>query len=491
MSRRDDVQRLIANHQRRLQKLKEQQAIFGPHTPPYISIEIEDTEAELERLQTELAGLKGTPPVTEMPPVSPVASQVFLAYSRRDLEFVQTLAADLERGGFAPWWDLSKLQGGQNWVRQITAALDESRHCLVVLSPDSVKSDWVLEEYTYARQIGVDIIPLLYRECRLPLGLNTLHYFDFCRNEYAPTLSQLLLRLQPPEQRRPPAPLVPPSWVEATSPIWTKRHPAEPDMVLIPAGEFWLGSDRRQLEKAGVAWEDWMERETPRHQLYLPDYFMARYPVTNAAYGRFIRDGGYNQPEFWTQTGWQRREEEKWTQPRLWADEKWNQPDCPVVGVSWYEAVAYCGWLARITSRPYRLPGEAEWEKAAGGPDGRIWPWGNTWQPERCNTREKGSGRTTPVGQYSPQGDSKYGLADMAGNVWEWCATRWLKSYPYDVTENEWTGDYLAGDASRMLRGGSWFDVPRFARVSYRNSYHPDDFGYDFGFRIIVAPVWP
>jgi formylglycine-generating enzyme required for sulfatase activity len=99
--------------------------------------------------------------------------------------------------------------------------------------------------------------------------------------------------------------------------------------------------------------------------------------------------------------------------------------------VSWYEAYAYCRWLAEATGKPYRLPTEMEWEKAARGTDGRMFPWGNTWSKELCNSREiwdRADPRTTPVGQFSPDGDSPYGAADMCGNLWEWCGTRWRDS---------------------------------------------------------------
>ena len=253
-----------------------------------------------------------------------------------------------------------------------------------------------------------------------------------------------------------------------------KRPPWEPEMIIIPAGKCWLGTDRRTLERADVTWRDWIEREeTPRHQVYLPEYAIGRYPVTNAEYARFIEAGGYRQRAFWSQAGWQAKEERNWTQPRFWTDARWNQADCPVVGVSWYEGVAYCRWLSQATGRLFRLPSEAEWEKAARGPEGRLWPWGNTWDPNRCNSREKGPGRTTPVGLYSPAGDSYYGVADMAGNVWEWCATKWQKPYPYDVTEDEWHADYLEGTDVRVLRGGSWINYEDYARCPIRRGGDP------------------
>lgn len=269
---------------------------------------------------------------------------------------------------------------------------------------------------------------------------------------------------------------------------WTKRHPEEPEMVLIPAGKFWMGSDRLTLELAGVKWQDWMKDEMPYHQLYLPDYAIGCYPVTNAEFARFIADGGYRQREFWTAAGWQAKQENKWTQPSFWTEKPWNQANHPVVGIGWYESVAYCRWLTKITGRLYRLPTEAEWEKAARGPDGNLWPWGNSWNPSRCNTREKGPGHTTRVGRYSPAGDSYYGLADMVGNVWECCATKQGKPYPFEVGEKEWATNYLEDSNVRVWRGGSWGNLEDIARCASRYRYGWILRFTDFGCRV-VSPI--
>jgi len=139
-----------------------------------------------------------------------------------------------------------------------------------------------------------------------------------------------------------------------------------------------------------------------------------------------------------------------------------------VVGVSWFEAVAYVRWLSAQTGHEFRLPTEAEWEKAARGPEGLIWPWGNTWDAVKLNSGEA-VGKTTPVGQY-PGGASPYGAFDMAGNVWEWCATQVGKGYPYQL-ENEWAEAYLKVDTLRRLRGGSWYHPQKYVRGAYRGHY--------------------
>ena len=151
----------------------------------------------------------------------------------------------------------------------------------------------------------------------------------------------------------------------------------------------------------------------------------------------------------------------------------------PVVNVTWHDAMAYAAWLSEKTGRPYRLPTEAEWEKAARGDDGRLWPWGNDWDPERANCRPAGPGATTLVGQYSPRGDSPCGAADMAGNVWEWCLTKWRSTYATPPDDDP------AEDAPRVLRGGSWYqDNPGIVRCAYRDRSLPDDGLALNGFRV-------
>jgi formylglycine-generating enzyme required for sulfatase activity len=267
----------------------------------------------------------------------------------------------------------------------------------------------------------------------------------------------------------------------------------EPQTLRVPAGPFVMGSTPEQVRRliAEGMDESSANAEQPQHTVELPAYRIGRYPVTNAEYRQFVEAGGYTEKWHgcWTAAGWAQKEQVQWTEPRYWRDETLNQPTQPVVGVSWYEAVAYCYWLAKVTGKPYRLPTEAEWEKAARGPDGRIYPWGNEFDSGKCNTQEADIGHPTPVGQYSPAGDSPHGAADLAGNVWEWCATEWGKAYPYNLQEDEWSEAYLQGEEARALRGGAWFSLRRHARASARRHSLPDHFISYIGLRVVVAPV--
>ena len=249
-----------------------------------------------------------------------------------------------------------------------------------------------------------------------------------------------------------------------------------PEMVAVPAGSFLMGSSSADSQAD--------DNERPQHPLTLPDYWIGKTEVTNAQFRPFVEGDGYNNPAYWTAAGWAWRQENKITQPSSWDAPPWNGPNYPVVGVSWFEAVAYCRWLSTQTGITFSLPSEAEWEKAARGSDGLIYPWGNTWDASLVNSSESGLQKTTPVGSY-PKGASPYGALDMAGNVWEWCATQGGKTYPYQL-EDEWQAAYLeAYVEARVLRGGaSWND-----RTVVRGAYRYDDYprGRYFGLGLRVA----
>jgi formylglycine-generating enzyme required for sulfatase activity len=243
------------------------------------------------------------------------------------------------------------------------------------------------------------------------------------------------------------------------------------EMLVIPAGNFFMGEGSEQ------------------HELFLPDYQLGKYPVTNVEYRRFIDAGGYQDKRWWTEAGWLEIGQ-KQSEPRFWQDARFDKPNQPVIGLSWYECVAYCRWLSAETERFCRLPTEAEWEKGARGDDGRIYPWGNEFDPSRLNGRGPGDRQvcaSTAVGLY-PTGVSPFGLFDCVGNVWEWCATRWKKPFPYDTQHDEWQVDYLQGQNLRVLRGGSWYFKQDVTRCTHRFKFEP--YGWtDRGGCRLVSPV--
>jgi formylglycine-generating enzyme required for sulfatase activity len=141
-------------------------------------------------------------------------------------------------------------------------------------------------------------------------------------------------------------------------------------------------------------------------------FLLGRYPVTNGQYRAFLDDGGYGKRDCWSEAGWAWRQREKISEPRFWRGRRWNGPNQPVVGVSFWEAEACCRWAGG------RLPREQEWEVAARGRDGYRYPWGNDWQDGICNSEEAGLGVTSPVGLFPGSRQRPLGLEDLAGNVW-------------------------------------------------------------------------
>ncbi|MEZ4726427.1 MAG: SUMF1/EgtB/PvdO family nonheme iron enzyme [Caldilineaceae bacterium] len=223
------------------------------------------------------------------------------------------------------------------------------------------------------------------------------------------------------------------------------------DWVTIPAGEFLMGSNP---EHDIHLFED----ELPQFRLYLPPFRIARVPVTNAQYKLFVDATGHRSPTHWTNG----------TIPS-------SREQYPIVNVSWRDAVAFCEWAG------VRLPTEAEWEKAARGRDGRIYPWGDAPpNSERCNFDMK-VGAPVAVGSY-PVGASPYGILDMAGNIWEWTASIWLDSYENYVTQIENSSD---NNLRRVLRGGGFRDV-EFVRCAARSWDLPTQRYRDLGFRVVA-----
>ncbi|HSF81959.1 MAG TPA: SUMF1/EgtB/PvdO family nonheme iron enzyme [Anaerolineales bacterium] len=261
-----------------------------------------------------------------------------------------------------------------------------------------------------------------------------------------------------------------------------------PEMIRIPEGPFLMGTSPQMVDWLADRY-DWagtwkekgrFDREQPQHSLVLGSYAIGKYPVTVGEYRQFVLSGGYQEAQYWTPGGWRWRHETGRVMPEAWHVEKCTgEASLPVVGVSWYEASAYCRWLELLTGVPYRLPSEAEWEKAAGGADGRPYPWGHEFDPHRSNTRAANLQRTTSVGEYSPAGDSPFGGVDMVGNVSEWTLSI-FKPYPYIKSDHRET---MSAEGERVTRGGSWFSPDFRARVQARGMNTPEFADEDLGFR--------
>jgi formylglycine-generating enzyme required for sulfatase activity len=236
-------------------------------------------------------------------------------------------------------------------------------------------------------------------------------------------------------------------------PYWTPKP--EIEWVAVPAGEFLMGSDPSVDP-------DVRSYEFPQHPVYLDAYEIGRYEVTNEQYAQCVRATVCDGP----------------SKPGYYSDPEYAAH--PVMYVSWFDAKTFCEWAGG------RLPTEAEWEKAARGDDGRVYPWGNEPPDESRGNYRSYVGGTTPVGYYSPQGDGPsfggtYGAADMAGNVWEWVADWWHDDY-YEVSPVRNPQGPETG-SRRVLRGGSWDGDEWNVRAAYRNNFEPSISYSDIGFR--------
>jgi hypothetical protein len=210
--------------------------------------------------------------------------------------------------------------------------------------------------------------------------------------------------------------------------------------VEIPAGEYAFQDEEQSIEKP---------------------FLLSKYPVTNSQFAVFLTGGGYKQRAHWSKQGWEWKDTEGATEPLYGRDANWNAPNQPVVGVSFYEAQAFCRWAGGF------LPSEQQWEAAARGAQATEYPWGDNWEDGICNSYEAGLRVTSPVGLFPRSQSRDFGLDDMAGNVWEWCDSL-----------------YEEGEKYRVLRGGSFYLVASNVRSACRYYYHPVGRGSYVGFRV-------
>lgn len=232
-------------------------------------------------------------------------------------------------------------------------------------------------------------------------------------------------------------------------------------MVWISPGSFAMGSDESKDTHA-------MNNELPQHIVMLSGYWIGRNPVTVIQWRAFVNASGHKPDDVNSLKGLE---------------------DHPVVCVSWHDAMAFCRWWSEKSGLTVNLPSEAEWEKAARGIDGRLYPWGDEFDQTRCNsgyTTKSGIHTTTCVGKYSPQGDSPYGCVDMVGNVWEWTNSS-DSEYPYHSGDGREDPPIYSTDY-RVTRGGSWASDNAYARVASRSGTYCSLCRDNYGFRVVVRP---
>jgi sulfatase modifying factor 1 len=222
----------------------------------------------------------------------------------------------------------------------------------------------------------------------------------------------------------------------------------EPETVVIPEGHFLMGCD------AGPACE------RPVHRVWVDRFKMGKFAVTNRLYRLFVDDTNHD----------------------MWTDDRFSHPDQPVTSVSWYDANAYCAWLSERTGNHYRLPTEAEWERAArGGMEGCLYTWGNQPPHQQPHYAELWVSGPERAGGRPPGG---FGLYDMSENVHEWSAD-WFEEHYY-ATSPERNPEGPASGRRKASRGGSWRHQIKIARVAARSSIPPEFRYSDYGFRVAI-----
>ena len=394
-------------------------------------------------------------------------ADIFISYASEDKDRVIPIVKALEQKGWSVWW-APEIRTGTPFDRVIEKALKDARSVFVVWSHDSVDSDWVRAEATDGLEREILISVAIEPNVKPPLRFRYIHteqLIDWDGKRPSASFDKIvadlkailkgqeppkdtkLPELEPPNLPKPvrmdsglvkePLEKIEPGAVGEKPPrIEKSDHPDLDAMVEVPAGEFIYQDGKAKIEKP---------------------YMIDVYPVTNSQFRKFIEAGGYTNLEYWSAEGQKWLKGSKAAAPGYWGDQGWNKPELPVVGVSFYEAEAYAKWSGK------RLPTEKEWERAARGTHGKVYPWGDEFDRERCNTAESGIGRTTRVTK-CPNGISPEGCYDMAGNVWEWTATQYDK------------GTYV-------LRGGSWFFNLEYARCAFRLRFYPFDRLNYVGFR--------
>ena len=446
--------------------------------------------------------------------------QIFLAHASEDKPAVLALHERLKQAGYKPWLDKKDLIPGQNWRSVIPKAIADSQLFIACLSQRSIaKQGFVQREFKMALNQYADrppnsiyLIPLRLDECDIPdlrqeeygLNLRDLHWLDYWEEDGFEQLERAItyqFKLEPEEPKKPVI-VTPPLSVfnfeivgvnakgeqikkESKQSQYFREDLGKGitlEMVAIPGGTFLMGTEDEEIERLvkKFNWEGF-RRERSQHKVTIQPFFMGKYPITQAQWQAIAsrtdlkvkQDLDFKPAYFKYRPDSDRR---------------------PVEQVNWYDAIEFCARLSKLTGGEYRLPSEAEWEYACRAGTTTPFYFGETITGELANycasntyaEQAKGEYRpdTTPVGQFPP---NAFGLYDMHGNVWEWCADTFHGNYDGAPTDGSvWVQN--GNDNSSPLRGGSWFDNLYYCRSACRLNYLRRDFGYyHVGFRVVCG----
>lgn len=451
-------------------------------------------------------------------------AEIFLSYAREDLAKAKVLASALEKQGWCVFWDRSSILAGQDFDLVIEQAIKDAKCMIVGWSNASKQSDWVRGEATIGREQRM-LLPVLFEPVQPPIAFRSLHTEDLSTwtgDTKSPAFLALIKAIRqrvelnkssliaPPENQTPSnIPLPKPTKTDSTNhnlgklvggvlalgtlggiaiqfmpenqhssnsaaPLFSTTVPQNqiklPEMVTIPAGEFWMGSADDD-NRARI-------NEKPRHKVEITSFSLGKYEITKAEFSAFVNDSGHQASgcNIWKVSEWIEDSEKNWQNPGF------NQSDSdPVTCVSYYDAIAYIHWLKNKTGLNYRLPTESEWEYAArAGTTGDFY-WGLDPSVDYAWYANNSQSKTHPVGEKKPNG---FGLYDTAGNVREFiqdCSENDYKQGPNNELSK------ISTDCSaHVLRGGSWSSRLENLRSAYRD-WNNSEIRYNgVGFRIAL-----
>jgi formylglycine-generating enzyme required for sulfatase activity len=380
--------------------------------------------------------------------------EVFFSYSKADKPLRDKLGihlSSLERQKVITSWHDRQITAGEEWKQEIDHRIQMADIILLLISPDFIASKYCYEVELYEVELPAAMARHEAGEaCVVPILMRPVADWEslpFAKLQLYPTGGRPITRWRDEDE----------AFVDvvkgikkAVSQLLEKRSftlnlpdRISLEMIAIPGGKFWMGSPD------GMGYDD----EQPRHEVTIAPFFMGKYPVTQAQYEAVI---GKNPSGF-------------------------KGENRPVERVSWHDAIAFCQELSKRSDRQFGLPSEAQWEYACRAGTKTKFCFSETISPEQAS--HNSSNGTSEVGKFS---SNQFGLCDMHGNVWEWCADYWHESYE-GAPENGSAWITASKDARRLLRGGSWSNPPDQCRSAYRLHYSPDGRIHYIGFRVVCV----